>query len=533
MTSKRSKTPESQLPPHVRAFLRDGVRDEHPQLVQTHISYVLLMSDEVYKLKKPVNLGFANFSTLEDRRAACEAEMRLNLRGCPGGVYLGVVAVTRRGDGYEFGGDGEVVDYAVHMKRLPRDGMMDLMLERGEVDLDRVGRVAARMAALHNAADRGPEVTKAGGVSTFAGNWRELLAEVREAVGTTSSLRRLERIETYMDACFERERPLLERRERDGWVRDCHGDLRSDAVCFDPSLPGGICIYDCIEFNERFRYSDTGLDVAFLGMDLDYRGRSDLSDLFIGLYAAVIGDETLPLVLHFYKCYRAVVRGRVEMLLGQDAAVSQRKRAAARGRARRYFRLAERYALRPPAAKALVLVMGLSGSGKSVLAGALASRLGAALLSTDVVRRTVVDEHERGVELNEGVYTPQQRTQVYEELEHRAEALLREDRCVVMDGTFAERGQRDRMSRLAERYKAPFRAVECFAPDDVVRERQQRREAQSWSTSEGRWEVYLDQKARYEPPTELPSNARLQVDTTLPLETQLRLATAYSRQSDA
>ncbi|HLF70589.1 MAG TPA: AAA family ATPase [Dehalococcoidia bacterium] len=525
MTSKRSKTTESQLPPHVRAFLREGVGGEQPQLVQTHISYVLLTSDEVYKLKKPVNLGFANFSTLEDRRIACEAEMRLNLRGCPGGVYLGVVAVTRRGDGYELGGAGEVVDYAVHMKRLPRDGMMDAMLERGEVDLDKVGRVAARMAAMHEAAARGPEITKAGGVNTFAANWQDLLADMRAAGGSTLSRRRLERLASYVRAYFERERPLLERRERDGWVRDCHGDLRSDAVCFDPSLPGGICIYDCIEFNERFRYSDTGLDVAFLGMDLDYRGRPDLSDLFIGLYAASAGDETLALVLHFYKCYRAVVRGRVETLLGQDAAVSQRKRAAARGRARRYFQLAEQYALRPSPAKALVLVMGLSGSGKSVLAGALASRLGAAILSTDVVRRSIVEEHERGVELNAGVYTPQQRTRVYEELTRRAEALLRDDRCVVLDGTFSEREQRNRMSRLAERLGAPLRAVECFAPDDVVRQRQQRREGEAWTTSEGRWDVYLAQKARYEPPAELPPGAHLRIDTTQPLETQLTLAT--------
>jgi aminoglycoside phosphotransferase family enzyme len=183
---------------------------------------------------------------------------------------------------------------------------------------------------------------------------------MRRFTGRTLGEARLTRIERYANDFMEREGALLRRRETGGWVRDCHGDLRSDAVCFDPATPDGICIFDCIEFNDRLRYSDTGLDAAFLAMDLDFRGRPDLGDLFTGLYAAAIGDEELPLLLGFYKCYRACVRGKVESLLLDDASVSRRQQAGARRRAKAYFRLAEAYASRHPW-RDMLLVMGPTG----------------------------------------------------------------------------------------------------------------------------------------------------------------------------
>lgn len=520
------------LPDHVRGLMRKRAYPRAVkaiELIQTHISWVLLVDAEVYKLKKPVDLGFVDFTTLEKRRIACEAEVRLNRRGCPGGVYLGVEEVRRHGERYCLSGEGELVDYAVHTKRLPGERMMDRLLARGEVDFEMIGRLAARVAEFHREAESGPQITRIGGFATLKENWRANLEQMRSYIGRTLNDGRFQRIEVFVDAFMRDEAGLVQSRDDEAWVRACHGDMRSDAVCFEPPPSRGICIYDCIEFNDAFRYTDTALDVAFLAMDLDYRGHPDLSDLFIGLYAPAAGDANLPLLLNFYKCYRACVRGKVESLLLDDAGVSARQKAQARRRARAYFRLAERYARRQRT-RSLVIVSGLSGSGKSVLAGVLAARLGAVLLSTDALRRELFDERGKGAPIDSGVYAEGARGQVYEALTQQANGLLRESRPIVIDGTFIERRQREPLVTLAREHRSPLLVVVCTAPEPVVRERQQRREGEYWTTSEGRWEVYLAQKARYEPPDEVKANERVVIDTTLPLSEQIEAVEARLQQ---
>ena len=517
--------PRDALPEPIRALQRRAAfpgKGGRVELVQTHLSYVFLVGGDVYKIKKPIDLGFADFSTLAKRKKACENEVRLNRRGCEGGTYVGVETLNQDGETYRVGGAGKVVDYVVHMKRLPSDGMMDKLLERDSVDFDMIGRVAARLTAMHEEGDRGDRITRLGGRSALRKNWRENFDQVQPFIGRALSRTLYMRIERYATEFTEREAALLTARDDGGWIRDCHGDLRSDSVVFDDRLPGGICIYDCIEFNDRFRYIDTALDAAFLAMDLDYRGHSDLSDLFVGLFTAASGDKHLPLLLDFYKCYRAVVRGKVESLLSADSGVPAAKRAAARRRARGYFTLAESYT-RKPRREGIVLVTGPSGSGKSVLAGVLAARFNAVLLSTDMVRLELHGRPEAkgGSGLNQERYSAASREMVYDEIAKQAEALTLARRPVVVDGTYIERRRREPIVAVATRAGAPLLVVECSAPDDVVRERQTRRQGEAWTTSEGRWEVYLEQKARIEPATELPDAQRLEMNTTRPLAEQI------------
>ena len=255
-------------------------------------------------------------------------------------------------------------------------------------------------------------------------------------------------------------------------------------------------------------------------MDLDYRGRPELSDLFIGLYAATAGDKQLPLLLDFYKCYRAIVRGKVESLLLADPAVPASQKAAARKRARAYFKLAEEYARRHVKQR-LVLVTGPSGSGKSVLAGVLAARLGCVILSTDMLRRELFGAKPERDALDAGKYAPDARERIYDEIEMQARDFLADGRPVLIDGTYVERRQRAPVIELAREHDARLLVIECSAPEDVIKARQEKRQDEAWTASEGRWQVYVDQKARLEPATELPESQRLSIDTTTALQEQI------------
>ena len=529
---------KNDLPAHVRALTRAEAfphNAEKVEFIPTTISYVYLVGEDVYKLRRPIDLGYLDFTTLEKRRVDCEAEVRLNARGCPG-LHLGVEPVVRRGQDYGLGGEGEIVDYAVHMKRLSTEGMMDLMLERDAVTFEMIGRLVARVVKMHQDADRNDHISQVAreGMST---NWRENFEQLAPFVGRTLSQARFDRIKRFVDSFFQDEAAIMHRRIDEGWVRECHGDLRSDAVAFDRVTPGGVCLYDCIEFNERFRFIDTAMDVGFMAMDLDYRGRPDYSDLFIGLYTAAMGDRELPLLLDFCKSYRAVVRGKVESMLLSHDDVSRDKKTAAARRARRYFRLAESYARRPELSAGIVLVMGPSGSGKSVLAGCLAARCDAVLLSTDMLRRSSgaqadalpgagIRQKPQREALDAGKYTEAARLQVYEDLAQLARKYCESGRRVVVDGTFIEKRQRALVIEAARAAGRSLFVVECWAPDAAVEQRQKQREGEDWTTSEGRFEVYLAQKERLEPPAELPDAQRMTVDTTTDLGLQIEAVMA-------
>ena len=524
--------PEPEIPEHVLGLMQADVYPhavDKVELVQTAISYVLLAGQHVYKLKKPVDLGFLDFTTLEKRKHDCDEEVRLNARGCQG-LHYGVEAVVKSELGYRLGGAGEVVDYAVHMRRLPQHRMMDELVARNEVTFDMMGRLVQRLVEMYGQSERGERITAIGGLDTLRQNWRENFEQIQPCIGHTLSRATYDHLLAFVDGFIAREEPLLRRREAEGWVRDCHGDLRTDSVCFDDSSPAGICLYDCIEFNERFRFGDTGLDVAFLAMDLDFRGRPDLSDLLTSLYAAAMGDSELPLLLDLYRAYRAVVRGKVESLLLDDESIDPALQERAAERARRYFLLAERYAnaASEPARsfRGIVMVTGLSGSGKSVLAGCLADHLGAVLLASDMLRSKADSRAGRGPEaVGTGRYSDEARGAVYAELTAAAERYLQDGRVAVLDATFIQRDQRQPVVDLARRLGAGLVLIECVAPESLVEKRQRERQSQDWTRSEGRWEVYLAQKQSYEPPEEVPKTNRLTVDTSTSLAEQLTAVT--------
>jgi len=308
------------------------------EVVQTHISAIFLAGHLVYKVKKPVNLGFLDFTTLELRRHFCQEEVRLNRRLCPE-VYLGVEAIGRTNGGLALG-RGEPVEYAVVMRRLPQDRMMDALLARGQLTPRMVQAVAACLVEFHARAATDGRIAAFGRPEAIRVNTDENFAQTERYQGQLLSPQQFSDIRRFTEEFLAR-RELFEERIREGRIRDGHGDLHLQHIC----LADRIYIFDCIEFNERFRYGDVAVDLAFLLMDLDFHDRPDLARLLERHYEELSGDRELPGLLPFYKCYRAYVRGKVEGFRFEDPHVPPEQRQQARQRAQRYFQLAHRYAL--------------------------------------------------------------------------------------------------------------------------------------------------------------------------------------------
>ncbi len=325
----------------VDALMKPESYDEEAgsiELVQTHISFVFLTGNFVYKVKKAVNLGFLDFTTLEKRRFFCEKELDLNRRLCRD-MYLEIVPINKS-DVIKIKGEGRTVEYAVKMKRMPQEMIMSKLLEENKVEAKLVERIAIIIVEFHSKAEANSRINKFGSASTIKTNWKENYEQTKEFIGKTISKEDFKLIRNRIDNFTKQNTAVFEKRIAEGKVRDCHGDIHSGNIF----VTNGIYIFDAIEFNERFRYSDVAADVAFLSMDLDFRGRTDLSNFFLKKYIEYSEDQELTKLLPFYECYRAYVRGKVLSFKLKDPNVRSNEKNAARKEASEYFKLAVNYA---------------------------------------------------------------------------------------------------------------------------------------------------------------------------------------------
>ncbi len=328
----------SKLPRLVQALLDPSTYPHNPrgvELAQTQMSFIFLTGDYVYKVKKAVDLGYLDYTSLERRQFFCHQEVKLNRRLCPD-VYLGVVPIVKDGGHFSIEGEGEVVEYAVKMRQLPQEQMMDNLLRSNQVSPEMVRRVAERLVEFHRSAGANPEISQYGALGIIRENHEENFSQTERYIGISISAEEFQSVKSYSDNFILQNTPLFRQRVEEGRIRDCHGDLHAAHVCFSD----GIQIYDCIEFNDRFRYGDIASEVAFLAMDLDYHGHPDLSRCFVDAYVEMSGDKELLKLLPFYKCYRAYVRGKVESFKLDDPLISSEEKPKALAAARRYFQLA-------------------------------------------------------------------------------------------------------------------------------------------------------------------------------------------------
>ncbi|MBL7062093.1 MAG: hypothetical protein ISS54_05100 [Dehalococcoidia bacterium] len=331
----------SKQPVLVQALLKPETYPHSPkkvELVQTQMSFLFLTGDYVYKVKKPVDLGFLDYTTLEKRRFFCQQEIELNRRLCPE-IYLEVVPIVSSQGQIRLVGEGETIEYAVKMKQLPAEQMMDRLLPQDLVMEEMVVRVAEKLASFHDKARTSPEISAYGKLDAIMINTEENFTQTERYMGISISDQKYHRIKAYTNEFLKSNKSLFQKRIASGRIRDCHGDLHAAHVC----ISNGIYIYDCIEFNDRFRYGDVASEVAFLAMDIDRFKQADLSQAFVNAYVSLSQDKELLQLLNFYKCYRAYVRGKVESFKFDDPYVSEEEKASALAAARRYFELAESY----------------------------------------------------------------------------------------------------------------------------------------------------------------------------------------------
>lgn len=493
--------------------LRETARYPHPvqqvELLETHISAVLLAGAFAYKLKKPYDLGFLDFTTLAARRHFCEEELRLNRRFAPD-LYLALIPITGSVDDPNLGGPGEAIEYAVKMRRFDQDALLTSAIARGALQPAHLDAFAAQLASFHDTAAQAmatdrygePEVIHAAAIENFE-QMRPLL--------TAPLAARLDALSHWTQRIFEKDRPRFLARKRAGGVRECHGDLHLGNLIL---LDEKITAFDCIEFNEAFRWIDVMSEVAFLVMDLCSRNHPELGFRFLNAYLEHSGDFDGLAVLDFYLVFRALVRAKIALFRATQADTPAAARPQSWAEFEHYLGLAERFV--DSHAPQLILMHGFSGSGKSTVARVLAARLPAIHIRSDVERKRLfglspLAQSQSAV--SAGIYTADASRRTCDRLLELARALLQAGWPVIVDATFLSRDWRAPFIALANELSLRWRIVDCIATPDTLRARVAARKASGQDAAEADLDVLEKQLASHEPFTNDENARAMRVDT--------------------
>ena len=459
----------------VRSLL-DPVCYPHPahkvEHIETHISDVFLTGDYAYKLKKPLNLGFLDFSTLEKRRFFCEEELRLNRRLAPE-LYLDVVPITGEPGHPRIGGDGEPIDYAVRMRQFDQAGMLEHVLDRGQLTGAHMDEIADLVAGFHTALPPAPDSSQYGSPKSIIGPALQNFDQLSPLLESEQDRAVLERLRQWTSAQHANLANVLEGRRRGGFVRECHGDLHLGNIVL---IDGRVRIFDCIEFNPDLRWIDVISEAAFLAMDLAQRQHRDLAFRFLNRYLEVTGDYAGVHLLRYYMVYRALVRAKVALMRAAQHDVERAAIPRLRAKCSAHLTLAEQMieAARP----ALVILHGLSGSGKTSVSQIALESVGAIRIRSDIERKRLhgfSGGARSASAVGEGIYTEAAGTATYNHLIQLTSYVLEGELPVLVDATFLEIAQRERFRSLADEHRVPFAILHIEASGPELRRRIARR----------------------------------------------------------
>ncbi len=494
------------------------------QRLDTHISTVFLTGEWVYKLKRPVDVGFLDYRKPEDRRFYCQREVELNRR-LSQGVYESVVTIYENPKGFTLLENGEAAEYAVRMKQLPEQARLDTLLRKNRIPSDRLGGLGRILADFYAEGEHGSEIDRYGRRDAVIYNSEENFIQLDPFVGRLFDGEPWKFIKEVNRAFLDHHHALFERRLEKGKIRDGHGDLRTDHIYFLE----GIQIIDCIEFNDRFRYGDVAVDLAFLYMDMEHLGYPDAGHAVLKAYAERGDDPEIYGLLDFYAAYRAIIRLKVACIRYQEVD-SEQERNRIQKTIDTHLDLAYRHTLmfsRPT----LWVFCGLPASGKSSLAERLARVLSIGVISSDDIRRKR-DTRNEVVPFGQGRYSLERRGRVYSRMLNRAQDLLKKGRSVILDATYALKQWRAGAVQLAADLDICLLFVECGCDIAVIRSRLKERE-QSSGRSDARLQ-HIDQlQKEFEPITEFHSEIHIHMNTEGPIqETLIRaLSDGYLRKS--
>lgn len=475
--------------------------------IDTHISTVILAGAHAYKLKKPVDLGFLDFVSLASRRAACDEELRINGRLAPE-IYEAVCAVTGSIDAPAIDGAGDVIDWAVRMRRFDPDAILSNLA--GRLDADLIERLADRVAAFHAGVAVCPADGPFGEPAAVLAPMRENITQIRAVDSGHDAV--LDALQAWTLAHYGRLRTVLEQRRRGGFIRECHGDLHLGNVAL---IDGEPVVFDAIEFNAGLRWIDTCNDVAFLFMDLLYRGRPELAWRFLDRYLQHSGDYEGVALLRFYAVYRALVRAKIAAIrLGQSPGDEAAHRAA--DELDGYLTLAT--GLTRGGSGGLLITCGVSGSGKSHDTQDLPGELGAVRLRSDIERKRLLGLAPRDDANAHGAYSAALTGRTYARLAELAQRVIEAGFIALVDATFLRREQRARFRDLAAVLQVPFAILDFDAPVDVLRARVTARRGEVDNVSDAGVEVLEAQLATREPLTAAETELSVPVRPERPLQ---------------
>jgi len=463
------------VPLLINALMQPNLYDhpvDHIQLVETHISWVILTGHFVYKIKKPVDLGFLNFSTLAKRKFFCEEEIRLNQRLAPD-TYLGVIPITGSQEQPCWEGEGEVIEYAVKMKQFSQQAQLDRMLNRGELKTFHLDKFADVIADFHQSIERASMQIEYGDLEHLYRPVKENFVVIHKRVNSKTLHDKLSELQDWSARNFTRLRSVFEQRKQDGYIRECHGDMHLRNLAWVDDKP---LLFDCIEFNPNLRWIDVISEIAFLIMDLHKRGQFQMAQSFLNRYLELTGDYAGLSVLPFYLVYRALVLVKVNAIRAEQTDLDPQEHAATDQALREYLQLAENYT--QPHQLNLVITHGFSACGKSTITKQLLQRLEAIRIRSDVVRKHLFGlqaKDSRQSAINQDIYSEQASQQTYSKLVELAEQILGAGFSIIIDAAFLKTEQRSKFQALAEKLNVGYSILDITAPKDVLRQRIQQR----------------------------------------------------------
>jgi aminoglycoside phosphotransferase family enzyme/predicted kinase len=458
------------------AALQNPALYPHPvdgfQVIETHISWVLLTGPFAYKIKKPVNFGFLDFTDLARRQHFCNEELRLNQR-LTKGLYLQVLPITGSVEAPQLGGSGAPIEYVLQMRQFPQDQLLDHLQAQGRLTSAHIDALTQQIARFHQSTPQVPAEHPLCTPEAMVAPLRQNFEQIRPLLSEPADLAQLDALEGWAESHFARLRPLLAKRATEGFIRECHGDIHlGNATVID----GEVVLFDCIEFNEAFRLIDIVQDAAFLAMDLEDRGLKSLAQRFINGWLEHTGDYAGLELLNLYKTHRALVRAKVNLFrLGQEQDGEQCRQILAQYRS--YANLAESYSAIP--SPFLAITMGVSAVGKSHVALHLVEELGAIRLRSDIERKRLFGEPASPAgEPETGIYNKDASATTYEQLHRLARLVLHAGFPAVIDATYLKREQRSAAHQVADENGVPFLILDCQAPQHVIEQRLQKRQAE-------------------------------------------------------